>query len=354
VLRDPHAGRDPTRLFEPLGLSGWWEHEALRSFFGSLLFRNPPEHTRLRRLVSGVFTARRVQELRPAVECLVQQLLDRMEDAGANGAPVEFMDAFAFPLPVTVIGELLGVPAADRVQFRSLVRQWTTVVEEFRLDELAQANAAAHAIRDYFTGLVRQRRTHPGEDLLSALVAVADRGDRLTEDELLTMIMFLFAAGFETTTNLLGNGLRALLDAPDQLARLRADPLLAASAVEELLRYDTPVQLTGRMINDDVRLGDGLRLRAGEGAELLLGAANRDPARFHDPHRLDISRREAPPLSFGGGVHYCLGAALARLEGQVAFPAVLQRFPSIAPAGEPVRRPGLTLRGFAYLPLAVR
>jgi cytochrome P450 len=344
VTRDSRLGHMDPDMLAFLGFPDWADHPALRQLFTSMLLRNPPDHTRLRRLVSATFTARRVQALRPAIEAMVDELLDRVDGAA------DFVDAFAFPLPVNVIGELLGVPAPDRAQFKGLVRDWTRVLEVVDDGVLRTADPAAATIRDYLAGLAAQRRRDPGPDLLSALVAAEDAGDQLTEDELLTMAGLLFAAGFETTTNLLGNGLVALLRNPDQLALLRERPDLAPAAVEELLRYDSPVQIVSRLVLAPVEIA-GVDIEAGERVVAYLGAGNRDPERFPSPERLVLDRRDNAPLSFGGGIHYCLGAPLARLEAQVALPALVRRFPTLALDGEPVRRDSLSIRGYTRLPV---
>jgi cytochrome P450 len=341
VVRDGRLGHMPTEMLAFAGLADWAEHPSLRLLFTSMLTKNPPDHTRLRRLVSSSFTARRVQALRPAVERMVGELLDGMD------GEVDFVAAFAFPLPVNVIGELLGVPAPDRAQFQTLIRDWAQVLEVITPEVLERADPAAATVRDYLAGLVEERRRAPQDDLISALVAVEQEGDRLTSDELLTMAALLFAAGFETTTNLLGNGLVALLRHPDQTM---GDP---AVAVEELLRYDSPVQLSSRVAYEDVELG-GTTVQAGERVVAYLGAGNRDPERFADPDRLDLSRRDNAPLSFGGGIHYCLGAPLARLEAQIAFPALLRRFPAMSLTAEPERRNSLAIRGFTRVPVDAR
>jgi cytochrome P450 len=342
VTRDHRLGHMPAHMLAFVGLADWADHPSLRQLFTSMLVQNPPDHTRLRRLVSSAFTARRVQALRPAVERMVAELLD-----GAGGT-ADFVSAFAFPLPVNVIGELLGVPAADRAQFQTLVRDWSQVLDVITPEVLAVADPAATVMRDYLTGLVAERRRDPRDDLLSALVAAEAEGDRLTADELLTMAGLLFAAGFETTTNLLVNGLVAVLGHPGQVPALHADP---ATAVEELLRYDSPVQLLSRVAWEPTVVG-GVPIEPGDRIVVYLGAGNRDPRRFTDPDRLDLSRPDNAPLSFGGGIHYCLGAPLARLEAQIAFPALLRRFPRIALDGEPERRNSLTIRGFNRLPVA--
>ncbi len=341
VVRDGRLGHMPPDMLAFLGQPDWADHPALRQLFTSILTMNPPDHTRLRRLVSSTFTARRVQALRPAIEAIVDDLLDRMV------GEVDFVDAFAFPLPVNVIGGLLGVPEPGRAQFQTLIRDWSQILEIITPEVLAVADPAAATVRAYLAELVSLRRREPGPDLISALVAAEEEGDRLTGDELLTMAALLFAAGFETTTNLLANGLVAVLGNPAQAGLMHRDPV---SAVEELLRFDTPVQLVSRVAYEPVELG-GVTVDAGERVVAYIGAGNRDPERFADPDRLDLARGDCAPLSFGGGIHYCLGAPLARLEAQVAFPALLRRFPQIELAGTPERRDSLAIRGFVRLPM---
>ncbi|MEV4642505.1 cytochrome P450 [Actinoplanes sp. NPDC049548] len=343
VTRDARLGHMPPHMFDFVS-PGWQDHPALRQLFTSMLVSNPPDHTRLRRLVSSSFTARRVQALRPRIVEMVGQLLDRMT------GEADFVEAFAFPLPVNVIGELLGVPEPDRAQFQGLVRDWTQVLDVITPDVLKTADPAATTIRDYLAGLAAERRKQPADDLISALVAAEEEGEKLTEDELLTMAALLFAAGFETTTNLLANSVVALLHNPEQLALLRDDPGLAPGAVEELLRYDTPVQLLSRVTWDDIEVA-GVPVSGGERVVAYLGAGNRDPERFPEPDRLDLARADNGPLSFGGGIHYCLGAPLARLEAQIALPALVGRFPKLDFAGTPERRDSLAIRGYTRLPI---
>ncbi|MGI5237524.1 cytochrome P450 [Dactylosporangium sp. CA-139066] len=347
VVRDGRLAHMPPDMLAFLGFPDWREHPALRLMYTSMLVLNPPDHTRLRRLVSSAFTARRVQGLRPAVERMVDGLLDDL--AATAGGTADFVAAFAFPLPVAVIGELLGVPAADRAQFQTLVRDWTQILERITPEVLERADPAAAAIRDYLAGLLQERRQDPADDLLTALTQAQAADDRLTDEEVLSNASLLFAAGFETTTNLLANGLAALLAHPGQLALV---PQAPEAAVEELLRFDSPVQLSARVVTEPVEVG-GVTVEAGERIVAYLGAGNRDPERFADPDELRLTRDDNGPLSFGGGIHYCLGAPLARLEAQVALAALARRFPGIELAGEPQRRDSLSLKGFTAMPVSV-
>ena len=348
LLREPRLRKNPGRLLVASGFEDWEDRPALRLMFKSMLMANPPEHTRLRGAVSRVFTARRVAELRPAVERIADRLL-----ADLSGE-VEFIETVAFPYPVTVIGELLGVPEGDRPRFRELVDQWTAVLDLPTPAVVDHADVAAAAIIDYFGRLAAERRARPRDDLMSALVSAGNgEGPTLSDEEAVSTAALILAAGFETTTALLANGLVALLDHPAQADRLRREPELAKPAVDELLRYDSPVQVTyGRTAVEDITVGD-LRLHAGQRVIALLGAANRDPSVFRAPDELILDRDEGIPLSFGAGIHHCLGAALARLEGQVMIPRLLRRFPRLALAGEPVRRDGITIHGYRSMPVTV-
>jgi cytochrome P450 len=346
LLRDHRLRKNPGRLLSASGFPDWEQRPALRLMFKSMLMTNPPEHTRLRGLVSRVFTARRIAELGPAVAAIADGLLDDL------GGTVDFVDVIAFPFPVTVIGELLGVPPADRRMFRGLVDEWATVLELLNPPAVDRADSAATAIVDYFEKLVAQRRAEPQDDLISALAAAGEDGERgLSDEELIRTAALILAAGFETTTGLLANGLLALTDHPAHLDRLRREPELAKSPVDELLRFDSPVQMIyGRTAVDDIVVGD-IDLHPGQRVIAMLGAANRDPGFFSSPDELRLDRDEGVPLSFGAGIHHCLGAALARLEGQVMLPRLLRRFPKLAISGEPTRRPGLTLRSYSSLPV---
>ena len=347
VIRDNRLRKSPGAVLTAAGYPDWEQRPSLRMLFGSMLMLNPPAHTRLRRLVSRSFTAQRVASMRDSITRLADQLCEPL-----NGT-VEFVDAVAFPFPVTVIGELLGIPAADRAMFQPLVKEWTSVLEILNPLAVDAADAAATQIQTYLAELVRARRARPADDLISALVADEDDQHLLTEGELVTMTALILAAGFETTTGLLANGLNTLLVTPREADRLRREPALAKPAAEELLRFDTPVQiLYGRTATHDMRVGE-LEVHAGQRLINLLGAANRDPRQFTEPDCLRLDRDEGPVLSFGGGIHHCLGAALARLEAQVMLPMLVRRFPNARPAGDPVRRGGLMIRGYSSLPIAL-
>jgi cytochrome P450 len=359
ALRDPRLGRGTALRAAgdapAIGFAGLdVDPELRREFFeragNNMLFADPPDHTRLRRLVSRAFTPKRVESLRPAVAAMVDQRLDAMVDAG----DVDVMEMLAFPLPVTVIGELVGVPPADRPGFQPLIRSAVAALDP-TTDPAAIRTAAAamDQARGYFADLVAERRRRPAEDLLSGLIASREAGDALSDDEVIATALLLFSAGFETTTNLIGNGLLALLHHPDQLEAWRADPALAPSAVEELLRWDSPVQLNMRTALEPADLA-GEPLATGDVVIILQGGANRDPAHFDHPDTLDLARADNTPLSFGWGIHHCLGAALARMEGEVVFNALLARCARIeARFDQPDWRPTLTLRGLATLPVEV-
>jgi pimeloyl-[acyl-carrier protein] synthase len=320
---------------------------------GSLLFMDPPDHTRLRRLVACAFTPKRVADLRRTSEAITAELLDETAAAGASGDVVDLIRSLAYPLPVRTICSLLGVPEADEATFtrwsRGLARSLDPSV--LRSAEVDAAIADAESgLAAYLEDLLAVRRTRPRDDLLSALLDVEADGDRISPDEVVDLALLLLVAGHETTVNLIGNGVLALLRAPDQLNLLRRAPDLVAGVVDELLRFDSPVQLTQRVATEDLDLV-GCPVRAGDEIMLVLGAANRDPLVFAEPNRLDVTRDARRHVAFGGGIHHCLGAALARLEGEVALSARLARFPRLELAGEPLRRPTFTLRGLESLPV---
>jgi cytochrome P450 len=317
-----------------------------------MLFLDPPDHTRIRGLVSKAFTPRVVERLRARSQELVDGLLDAVEARGDGR--MDLITDLAYPLPVVIICELLGVPAADHVTFQQWSRELAGSIDPSPLrtpEQEARIGAAAEAFVEYFSDLIARRRTTPREDLLSALIAAEEAGDRLSEPELLATAMFLLIAGHETTVNLVGNGALALLRNHDEFDRLRDDPFLDRNAVEELLRFDSPVMITQRITLDEYEIG-GVTIPARQQIVPLLGAANRDPEAFPEPDRLDLGRDAAARhLAFGGGHHFCLGAALARLEGQVAIGTLVRRFPDLTLAGDPVRRETFTLRGLEHLPV---
>lgn len=315
----------------------------------SMLVSDPPDHTRLRALVSKAFTPRMVEQLRPRIIAVVGELLDRIVD---RGGPFDVIADLAYPLPVVIIAELLGVPAEDRIKFNEWSAVLAASLDPLVSEELAtQVPVARDALHGYLRGIIAERRKQPQSDLISALVAVEERGEVLSEPELVVMCTLLLIAGHETTVNLIGNGTNALLGHPDQLALLRQDPSLIATAVEELLRFDSPVQMTGRIAVQSVELG-GHTIQEGEWILPLLGAANHDPAQFRDPESLDLTRNPNGHVAFGRGIHFCLGAPLARLEGQIAIGALVRRFPNLSLDGEPVRRAQITLRGLKSLPVS--
>jgi cytochrome P450 len=348
VLRDPRLVRGWANRLD--GLSTNWRHHAcLEGADRWLLMLDGADHARLRKLVTRAFTPRTVERLRPRIEAMVDAALKPLEADGGG----ELMEALAFPLPVRVIAELLGVPLADCDQFRPLMQDLAGM---FEMDPgpgvLDGADRAWVDIEVYFADLITEKRKEPDDALISRLLAVEDNGDRLSEDEIIKLSSLTFLAGFETTTSLIGNGMVGLLADPVQIDRLRADPSLFPRLPDELLRYDGTVQLIGRMTADDLEVG-GHVLPTGTLIMALIGAANRDPARFADPDRLDVTRDDVRPLTFGGGVHYCLGAALARLETEVVFHRFIDTFGTIELVGDVPRRDTLALRCPLQVPLAV-
>ena len=354
------ALRDP--VFEVHGTTGldesfpaWREHPSMSK--NSVLDLNGDDHTRVRGLMSRAFGHRRVASLETAIAGTIDSLLDDIADHGSGGEPVDFVAHFAYLLPVIVICDLIGIPQADRDAFRPLAADLVTGLrgeQRQAQDALAVADAATVQLNEYFTALADERRTCPRDDLLSGLVQVHDADDgRLSHAELLDNLNKLVLAGFLTTTNLLSNGLALMLADPQLAAGVREHDIPIADFVEEALRYDAPVQMTIRRAAEPAEVG-GVPVSGETQVILLIGAGNRDPRRFATPDRFDPRRPDPGSLSFGGGPHFCLGAALARLEAAIAFPAVLTRFPGIAAAGEAYRVPGPAFRGFERLPVTVR
>jgi hypothetical protein len=355
VLRDPRFGKGAgAAVWEQYGLTEAEWRERFSDFqrrTTSMLGLDPPDHTRLRRLVAKAFTPKTVEQLRPDIVRLTAARLDTFEP----GAVVDVIPELALRLPIAVISEMLGVPESYWPELQPLVRAATATLEiNVSLDQLEAAAQAARGIAQCFEGLIEERRHAPTDDLLSHLIHVEEAGDQLSHDELISTVILLFGAGFETTTNLIGNGLLALLDHPDELQRLRDDRSRLGSAVEELLRWDSPVQIDGRKAFADMDV-HGVPVAAGDEVVTLLGAANRDPRVFPDPDRFDIGRGAAQLMSFGGGIHFCLGAPLARAEGRVVLDQLLDRFPVIEPGWDDADRPryrdSLVLRGLESLPV---
>jgi cytochrome P450 len=322
----------------------------------TILDLDPPDHTRLRRLMGRAFTVRQVERLRPRVHALVAELLDEIAEAARAGEPVDLIARFAFPLPFVVISELLGMPEGDRLQLRAWSHTMTKSLEPIvDPDDFPAIVEAGESMAAHVEAAIDWKRANPADDVLSALIAAEEDGDRLSRDELLDQVLLLYLAGHETTVNLIGNGTLALLRHRDQLERLAADPALDTPAVDELLRYDSPVQLSRRIVTSEMELA-GETVGPGELVLTLLGSANRDEEHWGPTAAdLDLGRDGASAhLSFGSGIHHCLGAALARLEGAEAVPALVRRFPRVElAADEPAWNGRIILRGLDSLPVAV-
>jgi len=350
ILRDKRFGKDfkgrMSRRFGPQIL----DEPIYRSMSHWMLQQDPPDHGRLRGLVVRAFTARRVEDMRPRIQAIVDEIIDRVEPRGH----MDLIADFAFRLPVIVICDMLGIPYDHREMFFTNSRDGGRLLDLAPLssDEIKEQNASNLATAEYFRGLFELRRREPGDDLTTHLVHAEEAGNKLSNEELTANIILLFGAGHETTVNLIGNGLSALHRNPDQLRLLMDDPSLTPNAIEELLRYDSSVQVTGRTTLEDVNDAGGIPLPRGRSVICLLGSANRDPAVYADPDRLDIKRTDIRPLSFGGGIHYCLGAQLARIEGEVAIATLLRRLPNlrIDDLDHPDWRQTFVLRGLNELP----
>jgi cytochrome P450 len=351
VLRDKRFGKGfvdrsirrygPDIMDEPI----------FRSMSHWMLQQDPPDHTRLRGLVVKAFTARRVEDMRPRIREVVDRTLDAVIDRGH----MDLIADFAFRLPVTIICDMLGIPEEHREVFYTSSREGGRILDPVPLTpaEIAEANASNAMTKMYFEQLFELRRREPGDDLTTQLVQAEEDGSKLTNEELTANIILLFGAGHETTVNLIGNGLLALHRNPDQLALLKARPDLTTNAIEEFLRYDSSVQLSGRVALEDIEDIGGRRIAKGDNVLCLLGSANRDPAVYPDrPDSLDIERPNVRPLSFGGGIHHCLGAQLARIEAEIAISTLLKRLPQLRldDAVNPAWRPTFVLRGLKCLP----
>jgi hypothetical protein len=346
VLRDARFGRADAEEFwrERIGLGP--AHTIISKW---MLFRDPPDHTRLRTLVNKAFTPRAIENMRPRIQEIVDELLDDMQEGGT----ADMMAALAYPLPVLVICEMLGVPAQDRDIFKAWSGDLARILDPILTPEIIEhGNAVIESMADYFRELIARLRKSPQGNLLDAMIAAEEQGERLDEEELLSNCILLFGAGHETTVNLIGNGALALLRHPEQFATLRRNPELIESAIEECLRYDSPVQMTGRVTLTEAVIG-GQHLQAGERVFTLIGAANRDAAQFPDPDRFDITRNDNRHVAFGHGIHFCLGASLARLEAQLAIGGIVRRFSNLKLTNEnPPRRDAFTLRGLLELPVS--
>jgi cytochrome P450 len=348
MLRDPRLIKEPIAAFVAARFG-----MAVPPGLGlSMLDRDPPDHTRLRGLVSKAFTPKALESLRPHI----QQIVDDLLAHAAGKGRMDLIEEFAYPLPVRVICEMLGVPVADHERFKQwgldIARGLDAIMLPPESEVAKRSMAGRHALAAYFRELIAERRAAPRDDMLSALIAAEEAGDKLNEEELLATCILLLVAGHETTVNLIGNGTLALLRHPDQLRKLRENPGLIGSAVEELLRYDGPVQRTARIPSEDVTIG-GQTIGKGEMVMPFLGAADRDPAQFQDPDRLDITRSDNRHIAFGMGIHFCLGAPLARMEGQIALNTLVQRLPKLGLATDrPEFRQSLTLRGLQTLPVS--
>ena len=356
ILRDRRASSDarnadPERMsalrsFDPAQQGGMAE---VLEEMAPFLFRDPPDHTRLRGLVQKAFTPKVVDGLRARIAELCEELVDRMLEQGS----ADLVADFAYPLPVQVIVEMLGVPAEDHATFRTWSEALARGLDpDFLLppDAVQQRLAGILNFVQYFARLIEERRAEPGDDLLTKLIQAEEEGQALSQGELLSTCILLLVAGHETTVNLVSGGALALLQHPEQLALLRDDPSVSRTAVEELLRYVCPVQLTGRIMTEPIEVG-GTDMAAGDFCMLLIGSANRDPAAFDRPEELDITRSENPHLGFGFGLHHCLGAPLARLEAQIALGTLLRRTELHGPVGELVAKDNIVLRGLEHLPV---
>jgi cytochrome P450 len=345
LLADPTTTKVPKNLPKRFNID-MDQPEYFPALTAHMLNSDPPDHTRLRTLVNKAFTSRTVERLRPRIERIIDDLLDEM----AGHDQVDLLDSYAFPLPNTVICELLGVPQGDRDTFRS----WSNTLVSVEASE--KVVMASEAMTTYLTDLIASKRANPAEDLLTALIQAVDEGDRLDERELVSTSFLLMSAGHETTVNLIGNSMLALLRNPEQLAKLRNDPSLLPCAVEEFLRYESPIDMTTlRLTTEPVRLGDVV-IPADEAVFVSLCAVNRDISRFTRAGELDITRKGAGHLAFGHGIHYCLGAPLARLEGQLAIGKLISRFPHLALAVDPAKlrwRFSTLFRGLETFPVAL-
>jgi cytochrome P450 len=334
---------------------GWRGRPSVVQNIESVLFRNPPEHTRLRKLVNKSFTARRVAAIRDSVSVLVERAMDRLEDAAGDGGVADAYALLARTLPTAVVGTLIGIPEQDWDLLHDPTSDVMQVVEVgVGPGQLDDADRSVTKLNDYFSDLIQQRRREPRQDILSDLVATADADpvNGMSDTELLRMVILLFGAGVDTTVGLLANGLIAFLQNPGQAQLLRDEPDLAVRAVEEVLRYDSPTHVVVRVAGEGAQVG-GVDVGPGHTVFSMTGAAHRDPEQFENPDDFDITRSGTAVLSFSGGIHFCVGAPLARMESELFFPAMLRRFPTLSLAG-PVERRGFVVRGYTSLPVTIK
>ncbi|HEX2568254.1 MAG TPA: cytochrome P450 [Polyangia bacterium] len=351
VLRSKHFGKEGQKVLPPekLALIPQESMELVERRRNNMLFRDPPDHTRLRGLVSQAFTPRTIEGLRPHIGEIAEHLLAQAKARGQ----MDLISDFAFPLPIIVIAELLGVPPEERDRFKAWSNQLIVGLSPLaQKEDFVQVGKAIRELDDYLGGVIEERRRAPRQDLISELIQAQEAGDQLSQDEMVATCRLLLTAGHETTVNLIGNGMLALLRHPEEWARLGSDPSLLPGAIEELLRYDSPVQMTIRFTFEDTELG-GQAVKRGDLVMLLTGAANHDPEQYAEPGRLDIGRKNAHThLAFGSGIHYCLGAPLARLEGQIAIGALLRHMPGLQVATETLEwRQNPVLRGLKSFPV---
>jgi cytochrome P450 len=350
TLKDPRLTKNPRTLLPPEQLASFGSeaHTVFKLITSHMLYSDPPDHTRLRALVGKAFTPVLIERWRTRIQAITDELLDAVQDRGE----MELIGEFAAPLPITLISEMLGVPNKDHQQFRA----WSNVLigNTSSIHQLLPVVPEAKAFTEYLASMIDLRRQHTTDDLISELIQAEEAGDRLSSDELVAMILLLLIAGHETTVNLIGNGVLALLQHPDQMRLLQQDPSLLKPAIEELLRYDPPAySSTNRWAKEDMVIG-GQLIRAGEMVIVMIGSANRDEQIFEHADELDITRLDNKHIAFGKGIHYCLGAPLARLEGQLAIGTLLRRMPNLRLAVEPqllVRHQGILVHALEALPV---
>ena len=351
ILRNKNFGKGFVARTERLHGPDIWQQPVYAAMRHWMLVMDPPDHTRLRGLVARAFAPRHLTALRPRIQQLVDESLDKVQDQGE----MDFIRDFAHPLPVHVICDMLGIPQEERGQFFEGSRISGRLIDPTPMtpDELKEINEGHLQQVAYFRTLFERRRKDPGDDITTELLQAAEGEGKLSDDELIANIILLFGAGHETTVNLLGNGLLGILTYRDEWEKLKADPSLVTSAVEEMLRFDSSVQMTGRVAMEDVEIG-GVTIPAGEPIISLLGAANRDPERYDGPEDFKVDRQDVRPTSFGGGIHHCLGAPLARIEGEIAFATLIKRLPDLrlAKPDDADWRMTFTLRGLTNLPVA--